>query len=376
MGPWRTIDERRGFRCGTVQRAGICRLQLRLFVESDERQAQAILKPVMVRFLCLNGRIFPVKRYLEIGPGEVRLGNDWATLDCQPRAGLVDYVCPWGDEPCRLRTRLSSSSTRPTSWSTSPGFTRWLPSARPLGPQGERTIEVHVPDLDVLIRAVQGAAAWMITRRAAEPGAVLDALGRGATLSPWSRTRVAWRLLQRLPFGVLPAQAGSARLPGSTENAAQSRRRQPGNAGREVRPSNERITAMTMTNLIPTNWPWRGVQLPGFHTATPDVITIRRATSFLRPSAGRCGGGLVSSAVCRQCTHWQEPPPDRFRAFASLRGRLPNQTCMHFGQHTGFRTAQRAEAASSSGLACDHPAHGSTTLEDCRFSRILTSRLA
>ena len=76
----------------------------------------------------------------------------------------------------------------------------------------------------------------------------------------------------------------------------------------------------------------------------------------------------MSSAVCRQCTHWQEPPPDRFRAFASLRGRLPNQTCMHLGQHTGFKDCPTCRGSVKLKVfACHHPAHGSTTLEDCRF---------
>ena len=37
-------------------------------------------------------------RWLEIGPGESRLPGEWITLDCTPRAGVVDYVGLWGKD--------------------------------------------------------------------------------------------------------------------------------------------------------------------------------------------------------------------------------------------------------------------------------------
>ena len=99
-----------------------------------------------------------MKRYLEIGPGAARLGNDWATLDCQPRAGLVDYVCPWGDEPLPFADETFELVYAAHVLEHVP----WFYTVAALGEarrvlRGSGTIEVHVPDLDVLIRAVQDA---------------------------------------------------------------------------------------------------------------------------------------------------------------------------------------------------------------------------
>lgn len=95
-------------------------------------------------------------RWLEIGPGESRLPGEWITLDCTPRAEVVDYVGTWGEDRLPFGDNsfelvYASHVLEHVPWyHTVPALTE---VHRILQPGG--ALEIHVPDLDVLIQAVQ-----------------------------------------------------------------------------------------------------------------------------------------------------------------------------------------------------------------------------
>jgi predicted SAM-dependent methyltransferase len=98
----------------------------------------------------------PVKHCLEIGPSQQRLGEEWITLDCRRHDRLVDYVGMWGEEQLPFADNsfelvYASHVLEHIPWY----HTVWALSEarRILLPEG--ALEVHVPDLSVLIQAVQ-----------------------------------------------------------------------------------------------------------------------------------------------------------------------------------------------------------------------------
>lgn len=95
------------------------------------------------------------RQLLEIGPGAHRLGPEWLTMDSQPGEN-VDLVCRWGAVPIPLPDEsielvYASHVLEHVPWYQTLFALKdvW----RILKPYGR--IEIHVPDLDVLIRAVQ-----------------------------------------------------------------------------------------------------------------------------------------------------------------------------------------------------------------------------
>ena len=92
---------------------------------------------------------------LEIGPGENRIDPTWLTMDREPRE-IVDVVCRWGAEKIPLPNEsmelvYASHVLEHVPWYQTLFALRdvW----RILKPNGR--VEIHVPDLDVLIKAVQ-----------------------------------------------------------------------------------------------------------------------------------------------------------------------------------------------------------------------------
>jgi len=95
-------------------------------------------------------------RKLEIGPGKKRPYNHWITLDCEERPGVVDVICRWGEEPLPFPDNCiefvyTSHVLEHIPWYRTIDALREV--RRVLYPGA--TIEIHVPDLDVLIEAVQ-----------------------------------------------------------------------------------------------------------------------------------------------------------------------------------------------------------------------------
>ena len=95
-----------------------------------------------------------MRPFLEIGPADTRLGDEWATLDAVKRPGIVDYGCRWGLEPlpcpegsCSMV--YASHVLEHIPWHlTLPALRE---ARRILKPAG--VIELHVPDFDVLMTA-------------------------------------------------------------------------------------------------------------------------------------------------------------------------------------------------------------------------------
>lgn len=92
---------------------------------------------------------------LEIGPGECRLGSDWVTVDTVD-GPQVDFVCRWGAEALpfendRFELVYASHVLEHVPWYQTVSALKEV--HRVLRHGG--TLEVHVPDLSVLIRAAQ-----------------------------------------------------------------------------------------------------------------------------------------------------------------------------------------------------------------------------
>ena len=102
-----------------------------------------------------NSDNLPVARWLEIGPGTTRLPGSWTTVDCKLRKGVVDYVCRWGEDPLPFSAETfelvyACHVLEHVPWYRTVDALREV--NRVLRPCGR--IEIHVPDLDVLLRAV------------------------------------------------------------------------------------------------------------------------------------------------------------------------------------------------------------------------------
>lgn len=97
----------------------------------------------------------PVVRWLEIGPGLQQLQGPWTTLDCQPRPGVVDTVCQWGEDPLPFASDLfdlvyASHVLEHVPWYRTVDALREAHRVLRLG----GVIEIHVPNFDILIQAV------------------------------------------------------------------------------------------------------------------------------------------------------------------------------------------------------------------------------
>lgn len=93
-----------------------------------------------------------MERKLEIGPEKHRLGDDWITLDCVAKEGLVDYVARWGSEALPFPNDhfdlvYASHVIEHVPWYET--LTAFREVFRILRPGG--TFEVHTVDFDVLV---------------------------------------------------------------------------------------------------------------------------------------------------------------------------------------------------------------------------------
>ena len=71
----------------------------------------------------------------------------------------------------------------------------------------------------------------------------------------------------------------------------------------------------------------------------------------------------VSPEICMICTLRNEPPPETFRPFPPPSPRGP---CRHLGAEVGLRDCPTCGGnVRIKVFACDHPAHGETTLAEC-----------
>lgn len=76
---------------------------------------------------------------------------------------------------------------------------------------------------------------------------------------------------------------------------------------------------------------------------------------------------VVSSAVCRACTHWMEPPPEQLRPKSDLVSPNRGLTCRFIGQQVGLRACHScAGKVQVKVFECSHPRHCQATLEECR----------
>lgn len=90
---------------------------------------------------------------LEIGPGACKLGPDWTTVGDFERAGVVDYICSWGDQPLPFTDNTfevvyASHALEHVPWYKVDYAIEEC--VRVLKPKGK--LEIHVPNFEYIVR--------------------------------------------------------------------------------------------------------------------------------------------------------------------------------------------------------------------------------
>lgn len=74
----------------------------------------------------------------------------------------------------------------------------------------------------------------------------------------------------------------------------------------------------------------------------------------------------VTSAVCRICAHWQQPPPSPFREFPPGQFIVRHGPCEYLGAQIALRECPSCRGnVKVKVFACSHPTHDTTTIDDC-----------
>jgi tetratricopeptide (TPR) repeat protein len=84
---------------------------------------------------------------------------------------------------------------------------------------------------------------------------------------------------------------------------------------------------------------------------------------------------IVTPSICRACSRWREPPPERPRPKSDLVPPNRGLRCQHLGPQIGQRECPSCRGSVHVKVfACSHPAHGETTLPDCRTCSDFTEK--
>jgi len=84
---------------------------------------------------------------------------------------------------------------------------------------------------------------------------------------------------------------------------------------------------------------------------------------------------VVTPSICRACSRWREPPPERPSPKSDLVPPNRGLRCRHFGQQIGQRDCPSCRGSVQVKVfACSHPAHEDTTLEGCRTCADFTEK--
>lgn len=309
-----------------------------------------------------------MNRQLEIGPGSERLEGDWTTLDCVKRPGVVDVVCRWGEERLPFPDNTfelvhAAHVLEHVPWYQTVDALR--EAKRVLRPGG--TLELHVPNFDVLIRAARsrsclddhaesglnGELHWMhwVAERLFHLGEEYD----------WHKAcfngnHLKW-CLEKAGFGQITS--------GGTERGL-----------------SHGVVDLAMTAIKPTTTeqktrsevPERAMQDDGLPKGNPGTLEglpychsrreyDRDATYFCAHPNVHVAGSLVTRDICRICTRWQEPPPETPRPFGAAARDGP---CWHLGDRIGLRSCTSCRGnIQIKVFSCGHPDHESTTVKDC-----------
>ena len=319
-------------------------------------------------------------RCLEIGPGDQRLPGDWTTVDVMARNGIVDYVCRWGAERLPFPDEsfdliYASHVLEHIPWYETECALR--EAVRVLAPGG--SIEIHVPDFDVLARAAHNQAClddsaegghndpmhWMhwVAERLFHlgPGEQWHRACFDEEHLKWCLEKVGLTDLHRLTserggdHGVI-----NLGISGTKRNPVEySADLAVIDANADAEPDSADGSGQTVEPVIP------GAEgLPPCHSRRE--YDAASGTFFCAHPQVHIPGQLASGDICRRCNRWQQPKPAVFREYETHAGIKRSGECWFLGNQIGTRQCKSCPGRIHVKVfECIHPAHDSTTITEC-----------
>lgn len=322
-----------------------------------------------------------MKRALEIGPGSERLPGGWTTVDCVPRQGVVDTVCRWGTEPLPFPDNTfelvyAAHVLEHIPWYQTLDALR--EAMRILIPGG--TLELHVPDFDVLVQASQSRCClddhtednlndplhWMHW--------VAERLFHLGEDHQWHKAcfnsdHLTW-CLQEVGFTEIAKTESERGLSHGVINLGMSATKPTATA---LSSPLGTLNSMDKNALIKPqdDQPGVGDGLPYCHSRREYDRPSK--TFFCAHPNVHLPGNVVTSDICRICTRWQDPAPKKFRPFSAAARDGP---CWHLGEQIGLRNCSSCRGnIQIKVFDCGHPSHESTTIKECLHCTDYESRL-
>jgi hypothetical protein len=247
-------------------------------------------------------------------------------------------------------------------------------------------MELHVPDFDVLIRAAKvracldDAAEGGLNERLHWMHWIAERLFHTGPEEQWHRAcfneeHLAWCCrqagfaeIQRITAergsdhglvnlgitAVKPLAQGSAQAPRVVQSAG---------IALEPTSTGAPLLDARLAGPLPAFVPG-AEDLPPCHSRRE--FDAKEHTFFCAHPHVHLAGQLASADICRQCDRWQAPAPDEFRPYTNHAGVIRIGHCWYLGDGVGLRGCDTCRGrVTTKVFACRHPAHESTTIQEC-----------